>query len=60
MICSEFPTRGDFKKATDKNAEKNVGKKIFAATNRERKLLILFRKLSSKKQQSLIETLDKY
>ena len=56
MICSEFPTRGDFKKATEKNA----GKKIFAATNRERKLLILFRELSSEKQQSLIETLDKY
>ena len=34
MICSEFPTRGDFKKATDKNAEKNAGKKIFTATNR--------------------------
>lgn len=59
MIYSEFPTRGDFKKATDKNAEKNAGKKIFAATNRERKQLILFRKLSSEKQQSLIETLDK-
>ena len=59
MICSEFPTRGDFKKTTDKNSEKNAGKKIFAATNRERKLLILFRKLSTEKQQSLIETLDK-
>ena len=59
MIYSGFPTRGDFKKATEKNAEKNAGKKIFAATNRERKRLILFRKLSSEKQQSLIETLDK-
>mgnify|MGYP006962966167 CR=1 FL=1 len=63
MIYSEFPTRGDFKKANDKkndkNADKKAGKKRIAATKRERKLLILFRELPPEKQQSLIEKLDK-
>lgn len=60
MIYSEFPTRGDFKKANDKTADKKAGKKKIAATKRERKLLNLFRELSPEKQQSLIEKLDKY
>ena len=64
MIYSEFPTRGDFKKANvkkkDKNAIKNAGRKKIAAKKRERKLLNLFRELPPEKQQSLIEKLDKY
>ena len=59
MIYSEFPTRGDFKKANDKNADKNAGRKKIAAKKRERKLLNLFRELPPERQQSLIEKLDK-